>query len=76
MEKGIKDINGNLFKPTSYDNLVNSRREIPFGLNTVIIVGIVDDDNSRYSDLSDETIRQDYSSYYVDPRLTLFMVKT
>ena len=72
MEKGIKDINGNLFKPTSYDNLVNSRREIPFGLNTVIIVGIVDDDNSRYSDLSDETIRQDYSSYYVDKAYTIY----
>ena len=56
MEKGIKDINGNLFKPTSYDNLVNSRRELPFGLNNVIIVGIIDDDNL-------EVIQNEFSSY-------------
>ena len=72
MEKGIKDIDSNLFKPTSYDNLVNSRREISFGLNTVIIVGIVDDDNSRYSDLSNETIQQDYSNYYVSKAYTIY----
>ena len=41
-------------------------------LNTVIIVGIVDDDNSRYSDLSDETIQQDYSSYYVSKAFTIY----
>ena len=72
MEKGIKDINGNLFKPTSYDNLVNSRREIPFGLNNVIISGIIDDDNSRYSDLSNQTISQDYSSYYASKAYTIY----
>ena len=72
MEKGIKDINGNLFKPTSYDNLVNSRRELPFGLNNVIIVGIIDDDNSRYKDLSNQTISQDYSSYYINKAYTIY----
>ena len=72
MEKGIKDINGNLFKPTSYDNLVNSRRELPLGLNNVIIVGIIDDDNSRYNDLSNQTIQQDYSNYYVDKAYTIY----
>ena len=72
MEKGIKDINGNLFKPTSYDNLVNSRRELPFGLNNVIIVGIIDDDNSRYSDLSNQTIQQDYANYYVNKAYTIY----
>ena len=72
MEKGIKDINGNLFKPTSYDNLVNSRRELPFGLNNVIIVGIIDDDNSRYKDLSNQTIQQDYANYYVNKAYTIY----
>ena len=72
MEKGIKDINGNLFKPTSYDNLVNSRRELHFGLNNVIISGIIDDDNSRYSDLSNQTISQDYSSYYASKAYTIY----
>ena len=72
MEKGIKDINGNLFKPTSYDNLVNSRRELPFGLNNVIIVGIIDDDNSRYSDLNNQTIQQDYTNYYADKAYTIY----
>lgn len=72
MEKGIKDINGNLFKPTSYDNLVNSRRELPLGLNNVIIVGIVDDDNSRYKNLNNETIQQDYTKYYVDKAYTIY----
>ena len=72
MEKGIKDINGNLFKPTSYDNLVNSRRELPFGLNNVIISGIIDDDNSRYSDLNNQTISQDYSSYYASKAYTIY----
>ena len=72
MEKGIKDINGNLFKPTSYDNLVNSRRELLLGLNNVIIVGIVDDDNSRYKDLSNETIQQDYANYYVNKAYTIY----
>ena len=72
MEKGIKDINGNLFKPTSYDNLVNSRRELPFGLNNVIIVGIIDDDNSRYNDLSNQSIQQDYSNYYVGKAYTIY----
>ena len=72
MEKGIKDINGDLFKPTSYDNLVNSRRELLLGLNNVIIVGIVDDDNSRYKDLSNETIQQDYANYYVNKAYTIY----
>ena len=72
MEKGIKDINGNLFKPTSYDNLVNSRRELPLGLNNVIIVGIVNDDNSRYKNLNNETIQQDYTNYYVDKAYTIY----
>lgn len=72
MEKGIKDINGNLFKPTSYDNLVNSGRELPLGLNNVIIVGIVDDDNSRYKNLNNETIQQDYTNYYVDKAYTIY----
>ena len=72
MEKGIKDINGNLFKPTSYDNLVNSRRELPLGLNNVIIVGIVNDDNSRYKNLNNETIQQDYTKYYVDKAYTIY----
>ncbi len=72
MEKGIKDINGNLFKPTSYDNLVNSRRELPFGLNNVIIVGIIDDDNSRYSDLNNQTIQQDYANYYANKAYTIY----
>ncbi len=72
MEKGIKDINGNLFKPTSYDNLVNSRRELPFGLNNVIIVGIIDDDNSRYKNLNNETIQQDYTNYYADKAYTIY----
>ena len=72
IEKGIKDIDGNLFKPTSYDNLINSRREIPLGLNNVIITGIVDDDNSRYKDLSNKTIEQDYGSYYVNKSYTIY----
>ena len=72
MEKGIKDINGNLFKPTSYDNLVNSRRELPLGLNNVIIVGIVNDDNSRYKNLNNETIQQDYTNYYADKAYTIY----
>ena len=72
IEKGIKDIDGNLFKPTSYDNLVNSRRKLPLGLNNVIITGIVDDDNSRYKDLSNKTIEQDYGSYYVNKSYTIY----
>lgn len=72
MEKGIKDINGNLFKPTSYDNLVNSRRELPLGLNNVIIVGIVNDDKSHYNDLSNQTIQQDYANYYANKAYTIY----
>ena len=72
MEKGIKDANGNLFKPTSYDNLVNSRRELPLGLNNVVIVGIVNDDKSKYKDLSNETIYQDYMNYYADKAYTIY----
>ncbi len=72
MEKGIKDINGNLFKPTSYDNLVNSRRELPLGLNNVIIVGIVNDNNSRYKNLNNETIQQDYTNYYADKAYNIY----
>ena len=72
MEKGIKDINGNLFKPTSYDNLVNSRRELPLGLNNVIIVRIVNDNNTRYKNLNNETIQQDYTNYYADKAYNIY----
>lgn len=69
---GIKDIDGNTFKPNSYKELVNSKKLLPLGLNKVIIVGIIDDDNSRYNNLDNQTIEEDYGNYYVNKSYTIY----
>jgi len=45
---GIYDENNSLFKPSSYDEIIKSKRIIKLGNTNVIISGIVDDDTSLY----------------------------
>ena len=46
---GIKTIDDNLYFPTSYNDIINSKKEIKLGENKVIITGIIKDDDSLYS---------------------------
>ena len=45
---GIMDSNDKLYFPKNYNELINSKKEIKLGQNKVIIVGIIDDDNSLF----------------------------
>ncbi len=45
---GIKLVDDTLYFPKDYNDLVTSRKEIKLGSNSVIIVGIINDDDSLY----------------------------
>ena len=45
---GIYDINDTLYKPNSYEEIINDKTYIMLGTHQVVISGIVDDDNSLY----------------------------
>lgn len=47
---GIVDSNNELYFPKSYEELVNSNRKLKLGTNEVVIVGMVNDDNSLYEE--------------------------
>ncbi len=47
---GIKLVDDTLYFPKDYNDLVTSRKEIKLGSNSVIITGIIDDDDTLYKD--------------------------
>ena len=47
---GIKLVDDTLYFPKDYNDLVNSRKEIKLGSNSIIITGIIDDDDTLYED--------------------------
>jgi len=63
---GIIDSNNQLYLPKDYNDLVNSNRQIKLGHNSVVIVGIVDDDDSLFlDDKSSEKFKtDDLRSYF------------
>ncbi len=50
---GIKLTDNTLYFPKNYNDLVSSKKEIKLGDNKVIIVGIIDDDDSLYKNGKD-----------------------
>ena len=46
---GIRTVDNNLYFPRSYNDIINSKKELKLGENKVIIVGIIKDDDSLYS---------------------------
>ena len=46
---GIKDINNELYFPSSYEEIVSSNKKIKLGTHAVKIVGIVDDDRHLFN---------------------------
>ena len=48
MAFGIKEINNELYFPKSYEEIINDKKEIKLGSKSVIISGIVDEDNHLY----------------------------
>ena len=63
---GILIDDGSMFKPTSYEEIINSRRGIKLNNHSVIISGIVDDDNEIFkrSFISGEFWSTDFENYY------------
>lgn len=47
---GIKDASNQLYFPKSYDEIINSKKELKLEQNKVIIAGIIDDDDSLYEE--------------------------
>ncbi len=65
---GIYDINGNLYKPKNYEEIINSKTKIRFGKHYAIITGIVDDDNSLYKQVfnSGEFWNNEIKRHYIE----------
>ncbi len=56
---GIKTSNDELYFPKDYDDIINSKKQIKLGQNKVIITGIIDDNNTMFEDIKNETIVDD-----------------
>ncbi len=66
---GIKLSNGEIYIPKDYNDIIQSNKQLKLGDNKVIIVGIVDDDNSLFMDIlngksSDKKIINYFHSNY------------
>ncbi len=63
---GVYDINNELYKPNSYEDIVNDKKSIRLSTHDVRIVGIVDDDNKvfRRSFITGEFWSNDFERYY------------
>ena len=48
IEFGVKTFENEVFFPKDYNDLVNSKKELKFGNNKIIITGIMDDDRSLF----------------------------
>lgn len=66
MKFGVMDITNTLYFPTSYNDLVYSKREIKLGENKVIITGIIDDDNRMFSKEKERKVfsNKELDNYY------------
>ncbi len=47
--------NSDTYKPTSYEELITSQKQIKYGNNFIIITGIIDEDLSKYEELKTKT---------------------
>ncbi len=68
---GIKLYNGEIYIPKDYNDIIKSNKELKLGDNKLIIVGIVDDDNSLFMDIlsgksSDKKVLNYFHSNYED----------
>ncbi len=50
---GIKLVDDTLYFPKDYNDLLTSRKEIKLGSNSIIITGIIDDDDTLYKDVKE-----------------------
>ena len=53
---GVIDEDGNLYKPSSYNDLVNSNKLLKLGNNSVKVVGIIEDDDNLYKEAKETGI--------------------
>ncbi len=56
---GIQDVHGQLYFPSSYLELVSSNKEIKLGDNSVIITGIIDDDDNLFTSAKESGVFKD-----------------
>ena len=67
---GIKLVDDTLYFPKDYNDLVTSKKEIKLGDNSIIITGIIDDDDTLYKDAKEtgkfksSRLQQYYSENY------------
>lgn len=67
---GIKLVDDTLYFPKDYNDLVTSKKEIKLGDNSIIITGIIDDDDTLYKDAKEtgkfksNRLQQYYSENY------------
>lgn len=66
IEYGVIDINGNLYFPNSYEDLVSQNKLLKIGSNSVIVVGIIDDDTTLFKNIieNDKFESDELENYY------------
>ena len=66
IEYGVIDINGNLYFPNSYEDLVSQNKLLKMGSNSVMVVGIIDDDTTLFKNIieNDKFESDELENYY------------
>ena len=66
IEYGVIDINGNLYFPNSYEDLVSQNKLLKIGSNSVMVVGIIDDDTTLFKNIieNDKFESDELENYY------------
>ncbi len=66
IEYGVIDINGNLYFPNSYEELVSQNKLLKMGSNSVMVVGIIDDDTTLFKNIieNDKFESDELENYY------------
>lgn len=60
MKNGVVDSNNEIYKPSSYQDLISSKHALKLGENQVTISGIVDDDNNLFKEYKNGKDFPDY----------------
>lgn len=79
IKRGVKLTSGELYFPKSYNELINSKKQIKLGENSIIITGIVDDDDTLYKETKEkgyfetEKLRNYFLKTYADKMYTVYV---
>ena len=65
---GVETINNSFYQPKSFDQILKDQTEIKLGNNSIIIVGIILENDQMYESVKDESIifNEDISNFKID----------